>query len=730
MKYIYKAHIDNETNRIQTIQEHAEQTACYCRQFALPEMKEFMYIMGLLHDIGKYQNSFQKRISGENIKVEHSICGAQIAKERYPNAMGLMMQYCIAGHHAGLPDGGFWNDTIDQPTLQGRMKRITESISKYEEELIIPDIAEREFFEFLQRDCNTTAQLIDKFAFLTRFSFSCLTDADSLDTAEFYKNSTARHLKADFKKCLAKVEVKISSFMCKTKLQKSRFLLQEQAYQKLNHDAEIFLMNMPTGSGKTLCSVKFALERAICYNRERIIYIIPYNSIIDQTASLFEELFGEDADILRHQSTYSFEEDESLSEDTKQSMKYAVENWNAKFIITTAVQFFESVYSNKRGRLRKLHNMANSILIFDEAHLMPAKYMQPCLQAVAYLTHYLNSEAVFLTATMPDFSHLIKRYALSDSRILNLIDNTEYFEHFEKCQYEFLGELEEEKIVNKAMQYPSSLIVVNKRSTARNIYSICKGKKYHLSTYMTAYDRKRVLEDIHRELLQLESDFPNLTGVPEERQIVIVSTSLIEAGVDLDFYSVFRELSGLDSILQAGGRCNREGKREKGAVYIFTFEEKAQKISQDERYNITKGLLEKYEDISCVESIREYYERLFFMKRTELQKHTISRKCSDINSIPFKKYADEFEMVESRTVSVVVERDEKSKKLIEQLQYGGMVNTRKLQMYTCSIYQTELDDLLCQHVVKDFNYGIWCLINNDYYDADVGIVFQAKDYII
>lgn len=730
MKSIYKAHVDKERNRIQTVKEHSENTACYCRQFAIAEMKQPVYVMGLLHDAGKYQWSFQQRIDGKNVKVEHSICGAQIVKERYPDAMGIMMQYCIAGHHSGLPDGGFPNDSPDQSTLQGRMKRAFEDISAYKQELSIPDINQNEFLEFLMLDCDSITKVIDKFAFLTRFGFSCLTDADSLDTAQFCNNIPEKQWKTDFEKCLKRVEDRFSSFQCETNLQKSRSLLQEQVFKKADLDAEIYLMNMPTGSGKTLCSAKFALERAIRSNKKRIIYIIPYNSIIDQTADLFQNLFGEDAEILRHQSTYSYEEEEEVSEDDRRMMKHATENWDAQFIITTAVQFFESVYANKRGKLRKLHNMSDSILIFDEAHLMPVQYMQPCLQAVAYISRYLNSEALFLTATMPDFSHLVKKYALSDSKMVHLVDDTNLFDQFQKCRYEFLGELDKENIVNRITQYPSSLIIVNKRSTAREIYNICMGKKYHLSTYMTAYDRKRILGEIRSELSRLEKDFPGLDGVPEERRIVIVSTSLIEAGVDLDLYTVFRERAGLDHILQAGGRCNREGKRDKGDVYIFDVADEKGKFSTDERSNLTKGLLKKYEDISCPESIREYFDRLFFMKQNEMQSRTISGQCSNLYSIPFKTYAEEFEMVESKTVSVVVERDEKSRKLIEGLRYAGLGSIRKLQLYTCSVYQTELDDLIRQHAVDDFGCGIWCLTNKDYYDTDIGITFEARDYIL
>lgn len=195
----------------------------------------------------------------------------------------------------------------------------------------------------------------------------------------------------------------MDSFVCETELQRARARLQAQVYTKASENAEIFLVDMPTGSGKTLCSMKFALERAIKNNKKRIIYVIPYNSIIDQTVEVFEKLFGDSAQILRHQSSFCVD-DSDYDEDYKKLLKNASENWNAQIIVTTSVQFFESVYKNKRNRLRKLHNMADSIIVFDEVHMMPMPYLQPCLRAVAQITGLLNSDAVFLTATMPDLN--------------------------------------------------------------------------------------------------------------------------------------------------------------------------------------------------------------------------------------------------------------------------------------------------------------------------------------
>ena len=734
MKHTYIAHVNETTKAEQSVKEHSENTAERSKAYSIPEMAEFNYATGLGHDIGKYQVSFDRRIHGENIRVEHSTCGALAAAVTYGNCapLSLMMEYCIAGHHSGLPDGGFPNDEPDKPTLQGRMKRKFEDFSTYKQELMLPAIDEKAWLQFLIRDCGKSAErLIDKFAFLTRYAFSCLVDADSTDTAAFCKErELPRRLHADFPTCLELVNQKLNNFECRTELQRTRAILQNQAFQRAKQEAEIYLLNMPTGSGKTLASVKIALERAISGNKKRIIYIIPYNSIVDQTAEVFGELFREHLEILRHQSTFNYEEDDNLTEDYREAAKVAAENWDAPFIITTAVQFFESVYANKRGKLRKMHNMADSILIFDEAHLMPQKYLQPCLQAVAFLTRYLHSEAVFLTATMPDFEKLIREYALPDSRIVELITDKSCFRAFQKCRYCCLGEIEAEELLEKGNRFPSSLMIVNRKDTARKLYRSAAGKKYHLSTYMTGYDRKRILQEIREELERLEKDFPEYEDVPEERRITIISTSLIEAGVDLDVYAVFRERSGLDSILQAGGRCNREGKRSDAEVFVFDFSDESNRASADERGNLTKGLLKEYEDISDPACIEAYYERLFFMKKEELQEYVMHRFCSDIRSIPFVGYAEKFEIIDDKTVSLVVPRDGRSEELVDALRYTKSGSARQLQNYTCTLYQKELEDLIRQHAADDFGTGIFCLTNLDYYDQETGIQFEAKDYIL
>lgn len=722
------AHSKEKSQETQSIAEHSIGTAKLAESFSIVSLKKLVYNMALLHDVGKYQDSFQDKIIGKkNIRVEHSTCGAIEAKKLFGNNGGsLIAQYCIAGHHSGLPDGGTMQDTADDITLCGRLAREPnfDDYSDYKKELNIGKIDMAELGELMKECVTDEESMIECFSFVTRYCFSCLTDADTLDTAFFCTGREDMELESDFKNCLSKLDARIQKFRNETALQKGRDMLQRQVYDKVDTDSEIYLMNMPTGSGKTLCSMKFALTRALKTGKRRIIYVIPYNSIIDQTVSVFEEIFGKSANILRHQSSFCVD-DIDCEEDYKTHLKNVTENWNARMIVTTSVQFFESIFDNKRSRLRKLHNFSNSMIIFDEAHLMPVEYLQPCLRAVSYVTRLLDSEAVFLTATMPDFNTLVKKYALPTSKITELIHDKKLFECFRKGNFVNIGNVSEEALLADAEEKPSSLIVVNKRTTASKLYDLAVGKKYHLSTYMAAYDRKHVIEEIETEIDKLYHDYPDLKNVPEDRHIMVISTSLIEAGVDLDFFAVYRELFGLDSILQAGGRCNREGKRENSEIYIFNFGDSSDKA----RVNITKSLIKKYDDISCSECVTEYYDQLYNFNDEVIRENSIAKDCPGIDSIDFAKYARKFRMIDSNTVSVAVERDEESTELIRQLKATEYTNHRKLQKYTFTVYENELQQLMKQGVVEEFG-GVWCLTNQDYYSTEKGVSFEAKDYVI
>lgn len=709
-----------EDGAIQTIQQHSENTAIISSGFAISELQNLVYQTALFHDLGKYQPSFQKRISGNNhIKIPHALCGAiELGHIMKPGFEQLLMQYCIAGHHTGLQDFGHPGD--EQITLLGTLNQKTESYEIYKKDISFtpPDIE----VEYFTKNCRDSQEVGERFAFLTRYVFSCITDADSLDTEAFCSGAKREGRKSNFSECLEKINERFRNFQPKTDLQKARNRVQNQVYEKIEQKGEIFLMPMPTGSGKTLCSMKFALERAIQQGKKRIIYIIPYNSIIDQTAQEFERIFGDRLQMLRHQSNFQYEVEDGIHEDYRIWANKAIENWDGDFIITTAVQFFESIHHNKRGKLRKLHNMADAILIFDEAHLMPAEYLAPCLKGISHITSVLHSEAVFLTATMPDFHTLLEKHGIEGQRVVDLVTDTSEFSKFRKCDYINLGYVEMEQILS--IEAASKLIVVNSRKKAREVYENCVGEKYHLSTYMTVNDRQKTIATIRKRLEALEDEFGE--DVPEDRRITVVSTSLIEAGVDLDFHVVCRELTGLDHILQAGGRCNREGKRKDAITYIFAWQEDFGKMSTPEK-EITNGLLQEFSDLNDLECIQQYYERMLRVKEEEITKHMLRVRQKKPFQINFKEYTDGFKFIEDNSYSIVIVDNVEELKSINEY---TKIDTRKYQKYMASVKPWEFEELFQQGVVYDFGTGVFFLTNLDYYNKETGILFGIPDYII
>lgn len=719
----YYAH-KTET-RMQTICEHLKGTAELSRAFSVEGLKNVAYYIGAEHDIGKYAEDFQDRLlNGSNKKYEHSSCGAiELGKMKLSNFQKFilpMLQYCIAGHHTGLPDGGTNLDSADNDvTLKARLKRAGNYVGKsdysaYKTEINLdfPDI--KFIFDEIVK-AGTEQGRIEIYAFFTRYLFSCLTDADFLDTERFCNPETDRKILSDFDSVISAVDSKICGFVHDNELRKARKRLQEQAVSNSRNSEKINILNMPTGSGKTLCSLKIALERLKETGKKRIIYVIPYTSIIEQTANTFNGIFGDYMDILQHHSNFCFDDSEK-EDDTGEKLKKSTENWDAPLIITTSVQFFQSLYHYKGSGLRKLHNLADSIIIFDEVHMLPLEYLQPCLRGIGHITKYLNSEAIFLSATMPDYSELMKRY-IPDIKVQELITDKSDFRYFQKCRYINLGETDFDNVIVKASEYKSSLIIVNKRKTAREVYSRISGNKFHLSTYMTPHDRTETIADI-KKLLK------------DNQPVTVVSTSLIEAGVDLDFEAVFREISGLDSILQSGGRCNREGLREFGDVYIFDAGEKLQK-DIEVRASIVKDMLRRNIEISSEDAVKEFYNRLFKFKEEKIEENTISAGVSGADNIPFRTYAMEFNFINDETISVVINNCEETEKSLEFLKYGKFSEKRKLQKYSVSLRKhSEFREAFSKGLISDTGNGVFVLADNVYYNYETGLDLEMNHDIV
>lgn len=645
------------------------------------------------------------------------------------------MEYCIAGHHTGLMDGGTRADNSDSPTLSGTLKRENEytgdnDYSAYTTEIDFATLTQEERTPLRNELLSTKdpTELIERYAFFTKYVFSCLTDADFLDTEIFCNKNVERGMSGDFEKALDKLNRELSDMPSDNPLRQARSRIQQQAFDNSVNKSHISILDMPTGSGKTLCSLKLALESG----KKRIIYVIPYTSIIEQTANKFEKMFGDVLPVLQHHSNYSYDGNTEEEKKTVEKLKRTCENWDAPLIITTSVQFFQSIYHYKGSALRKLHNLRDSVIVFDEIHLIPTELLRPCLKAVGYITKYLNSEALFLSATMPDYSKLFDKF-LPDVNYNKLVTDRTNFKYFKKCEYKDMGKTTLETIAENASRCKNALIVVNTKKTAAELYNLVQGEKYHLSANMTPAHRSRVIEVVRKKLKKGE-------------YITVVSTSLVEAGVDLDFNTVFRQLSGLDSILQAGGRCNREGKDAKGYVYVFDIDETYRKGSDlAMRINKTKGLLEKYQDITSYDCIKEYYDGIFDFNQSRIAENSIAKYNEQSNSfdrqglmlpysIPFRSYAMQFEYISADTISIVIDdpNDQTCHELVETLRNGDMSVRRALQKYSVSVYMNVFKDLYSQGVLKDHGTGIFILENQSYYNNETGLNTQAamQDYFI
>lgn len=736
----YYAHTREDGER-QTVKAHLEGVSKLAEGFSVDFLKPLAKKAAFDHDLGKYALKYQWRLDDDNIKFSHAACGALEYKkfadknDCFASLFAPLMEYCIAGHHTGLMDGGTDADNSDSPTLSGTLKRGNEytgdsDYSAYATEIEFATLTQEEITPPYNELCSAKdpTELIERYAFFTKFVFSCLTDADFLDTEIFCNKNVERGMSGDFEKALDKLNRELSDMPSDNPLRQARSRVQQQAFDNSVNKSHISILDMPTGSGKTLCSLKLALESG----KKRIIYVIPYTSIIEQTANKFEKMFGDVLPVLQHHSNYSYDGNTEEEKKTVEKLKRTCENWDAPLIITTSVQFFQSIYHYKGSALRKLHNLRDSVIVFDEIHLIPTELLRPCLKAVGYITKYLNSEALFLSATMPDYSKLFDKF-LPDVNYNKLVTDRTNFKYFKKCEYKDMGKTTLETIAENASRCKNALIVVNTKKTAAELYNLVQGEKYHLSANMTPAHRSRVIEVVRKKLKKGE-------------YITVVSTSLVEAGVDLDFNTVFRQLSGLDSILQAGGRCNREGKDAKGYVYVFDIDETYRKGSDlAMRINKTKGLLEKYQDITSYDCIKEYYDGIFDFNQSRIAENSIAKYNEQSNSfdrqglmspysIPFRSYAMQFEYISADTISIVIDdpNDKTCHELVETLRNGDMSVRRALQKYSVSVYMNVFKDLYSQGVLKDHGTGIFILENQSYYNNETGLNTQAamQDYFI
>ena len=717
------AHARRQTDgsyAIHCLEEHLHAVAVLAGNHATAmDSADWAYLAGLWHDLGKYADEFQRRIKsvsgydpdahleGSVGRVDHSTAGAQHAVEQF-SVHGRILAYLISGHHAGLPDwhsgetgGAALNVRLnDKSHLERALRKpIPQSILAQNKPASLP----------LGKS--------DGFALWVRMLFSCLVDADFLDTEAFMDEGKAAQ-RAGYP-AIEELLRRFDSHMNEnfsgaepTRVNRIRAEVLRQCREKANDAPGMFSLTVPTGGGKTLSSLAFALQHAAQHGKRRVIYVIPYTSIIEQTANIFRDIFP-DA-VVEHHSNLDPDKAETVKS------RLATENWDAPIIVTTNVQFFESLFAAKTSRCRKLHNIVNSVVVLDEAQLLPPEFLQPILTAVNLLAQHYGVTFVLSTATQPALnsrSGIGWTFKGLDGVREIVRDPDTLYRDLERVTVELPENLHEtqnwDEIAERVQRHESVLAVVNSRADARELHRRLPKGTLHLSALMCGEHRSRVITDIKRRLKDGEA-------------VRVVSTQLIEAGVDVDFPVVYRALAGLDSIAQAAGRCNREGKLERGKVFVFVPPKPAPPGHLRRAAQTTVSLLfASHENPLRRELFQHYFEQLYW-KAPSLDKQGIEDllKANGQGEVQFRTAAQRFQLIEESGYRSVIVRYADSPTLIGNLKKEGPKRwlMRKLQRYTVSLPDYHFKKLLDNGDVSEVHPGMFAQTADALYHAELGVL--------
>ncbi len=732
----------------QTLQSHSVNVGEMAAEFAqVFGAQEIACQTGQLHDVGKYSLPFQKRLEGEIKFVDHSTAGAKIAIERWGNVIGKLMAFCIAGHHAGLANGNGEGD--NRRTLKQRLvlqfgADIPALDNLWQQEIKLPQNLSA---PPLKADAHHP---FFSYAFFTRMLYSCLVDADYLDTEAFYSNLENKAverggypklnaLQHNFNQFINAFRRRIAQAPEQTEAEKRNAALNRLRSEILDHAVEqaaqpqgLFTLTVPTGGGKTFTSMAFALEHAKQHGMRRVIYVIPFTSIIEQNAAEFRKAFGElgEQAVLEHHST--FDDGKLQGDATKDKLRLASENWDAPIVVTTAVQFFESLFADRSSRCRKLHNIAGSVIILDEAQMLPLNLLLPIMQAIKELAQSYRCSVVMCTATQPAVQAENGFYRGFENVREIAPKPTALFDKLRRTTVQHIGTQTDADLLGKLAEHPQMLVIVNNRRHARSLYDQAKhlDGTFHLTTLMCAKHRSQKLDEIRG---RLKSDEP----------CRVIATSLIEAGVDVDFPLVMRAEAGLDSVAQAAGRCNREGKRpsENSFVWIFAPEEQwkapPELATQAAVMRLTADSFS--DDLLSTQAVAAYFKDLYDLKGKELDYKQILQMHHNTGQsldFPFQTIADKFHMIESHMQPLIIPFDNEAENLISSLHHadhiGGLL--RKLQPYAVQISEKALAALYKAGRIepineKNFGKQFYTLIGLDLYDDVAGLSWEDSVFI-
>lgn len=704
----------------QPLEKHLENVANLTAKFAkVFNGDSWAKLAAMNHDIGKGTLQWQAYLRHVNNvidefaeyyigHVEHSIQGAEWL-HHHSNDAGKLLSYCVAGHHGGLPN---W--------IEGASTGLKTRLEAKYQEVKLP-LIKPEFEKGLPFEVNDSSRFGFQVQFFVRMIFSCLVDADYLDTEAALdpkrtkwrsRYPSLEYLKNRFWKYLHKLREDSSS----TIVNNQREIVLQACLKAAERKPGLFSLTVPTGGGKTLSSMAFALEHASHFGKSRIIYIIPFTSIIEQNASVFRNALANDM-VLEHHCNF-------IPDDADWKTRLATENWDAPVIVTTNVQFFDSFYSRKPLRCRKLHNVANSVIIFDEIQAIPVEKIKPCIEVLKELTLNYGVTALLCTATQPAIEYSEDfREGLRD--IYEIIqDIPALFAALRRTNEKYLGVLERSNLSKKIAQHEQVLCVVNTRQQALDLFNMLpeSNGNFHLSALMYPLHRARSLKEIRERLNK------NLT-------CRVVSTQLIEAGVDIDFPVVFRMAAGMDAVAQAAGRCNREGLRSIGEVFIFKLPEDAPPGYFRQTMQCADRLFDRFSNhLLSPECIHEYFLDYYWLNQNRMDADGIIERCNQCvrGDIQFKDIA-EFRMIKTATIPIIIALEDEAVSLIRQLdfmEHGGPI-LRRLQQYTVQVYPYQFDEL--NNWLENSKPGIYVLRSPELYSDKTGLLCdppQGEAFIV
>lgn len=687
----------------QTLLDHLHGTAKLASGFAAAfDSGDAGHLAGMLHDIGKYSAHFQKRIRDpvHTPPHDHATAGA---KELGITPLG----FAVAGHHSGLPDGGNRVDPPSEPTLFGRLKKPVDDYGCWKQEVTPTSL-----------HLPAYLQTADRFtlSFYTRMLYSCLVDADFLDTERFMIDNGFRGGYESMETLKRRLDEYFANWTTQdTPLNQVRRDILHHCIKGASNHQGLYTLTVPTGGGKTLSSLRFALGHAVEHGLERIIYVIPYTSIIDQTSQVFQSVLGA-SQVVEHHSGVTYDDD--TLDSIHNQKRLATENWDAPIIVTTAVQFFESLYGNRSSQCRKLHNIAKSVVIFDEAQTLPVPYLTPCVAAIAQLVKHYHTTAVLCTATQPELGAMFAKESLTMTELMP--NPVGLYQQLQRVTLRDKGELAWDTLSQELLQTQQVLCIVNRRASAQTLFDgLPEEGRYCLTTLICPHHRKRQLAQIRKRLSQ---------GLICR----VVSTSLIEAGVDLDFPCVYREKAGLDSLLQAAGRCNREGThpREESIVWYFASEDGTPAMWK-QAVSALENIKALYQDLASPDAIAAYFNFLWYIKSSESldQKQVLPAFQKGVGGVcfPFKQVAQGFRLMESpaRTIYIPVEE---GATLVNTLQYGLPHRNlyRKLGQFGVTVYPDHFKRLYDAGAIEVLDRGDVVLRDVSLYSPETGLSLDVE----